>query len=699
LLVLISDWDAWVARRVDSFRFSGDDERVLERRQSMDFVAPPELNQVDPAQAHALGGWPVPVTFVNKWRLQQFSLRDEDGTALPLVPRSQSVPIAAGMLIALANFVLTKKFEPERGRAVPPEVAGALVRIVASDPNDALEECARFGEDWEKNLGAGAAKAKDKLSSDLVFMSLAYELARGFLLLALYPSPPSGRRIVKFGYSSYVVPAERDRWPVRFGHTLRTMCNWSRDRMDSGWWKTRSRLDQRQIGRAVISTRCEMGSRDLREGGPSIACVQLRISGPKRSTRTVRMRPNTAIAIDGLPRGSYAVHVKGRSGFVVDDKEDHAFEISPGAAARVEVRARRADVSKRYVWAPPLLARPASNLRALSRGLAWHSKPLALRVRVGDGGSYHCEFEAPPGMHTTRARLVTDAQGERGPLRLLDVVLASTQFAHLYAPAQQARPAAGYAYFNLRPRVETIARPAFTTAMVAAIMLFFLLLSWDPRRGFEEHGPKDSSALLVLLLGAPTALAAYFAQAVPSRVTNSMLYGLRLAAILPAVLVVAAAGVILVGQDRQWADESLWALFLLAVVTIVALWFAQHYAEHPREQRRIDPRQGAGFQRQFSVSAAPDRPADSAPRSTPATVSDAAETIDPCAVRDRLLERAGGMSSSTLRALLSQPWRIGWDSRIPPALYFDSAETAPTFLGLASEDDVAKLRSQLGGRD
>ncbi len=145
VLALVADWDAWVARRVDSFCFVGDDERVLERRQSMDFMFPPLARHLAPLTSE-LGGLPVPVTFVNKWRLPEFSLREENGRPLALAARSQSTQIASGMLLALASLRKCGSVIPDPKQLVPLEVRRRLVQIVNSEPSQALSICARLGE-------------------------------------------------------------------------------------------------------------------------------------------------------------------------------------------------------------------------------------------------------------------------------------------------------------------------------------------------------------------------------------------------------------------------------------------------------------------------------------------------------------------------------------------------------------------------
>jgi hypothetical protein len=69
------------------------------------------------------------------------------------------------------------------------------------------------------------------------------------------------------------------------------------------------------------------------------------------------------------------------------------------------------------------------------------------------------------------------------------------------------------------------------------------------------------------------------------------------------------------------------------------------------------------------------------------------------AVRDLMLERATGMRAITRKKLFSQPWWKFWAHDIPPALYFDSAETPPTFFGLERAPDASgidRLRCHVG---
>lgn len=589
LLELVSDWDSWVSRRVDSFYFAGDDERVLCRRQSVDFRVPRELTDVDPDLIAPLGGFPVPLTFVNKWRLPEFSLRDERDGAIPLVARQDSVPIAAGMLLALGTWVVSGGVHlvPQMRSVMPRGLRSCLYDIVSSDPVEGLRLCADLGPGADPELKPEEHRWRAQLATNETFMSLAYELARGFPMLAVLASPCGERRIWKFSYNSYVVPTSRERVSTWRHHRRRKRKHGVPDITDSQL----PTPEAVNTGQLVLSSLCDETPRGLREGGPAVAAALATISHERGWSRAVRLRPTGALVID-VPAGHYTMKLDRESGFGVTNAPTEEFEVFAGGETRIHIRTKRDDVTAPVTLAPRL-ARPASFVQTLVRGSAWQSKPLVVRIRLGDGGSYHGEFEAPPGLHVTRARLVSNADEAGGEQHakgeVADLVLASTQRSHLYAPAHHAKPATGYAFLDLRARVETIARPAFFTAFAATGMLAFVSAFWHAHTGFKRNGPDDSTALLVVILGGPSALAAYFAQAVHSRVTNAMLYGLRLLALLPAALSLAAGAIMLVGQHREWSHWVLWGFVVLSGVTTAALGVAAYFAEgHPREQRMRD---------------------------------------------------------------------------------------------------------------
>jgi hypothetical protein len=703
LLRLIADWDAWVSRRVDSFYFAGDDERVLHRRQSVDFKLPSLWRTLDPSLLRRLGGVPVPITFVSKWRLPEFSLRDGSGNTVSLLQREESIPLATAMLVALAVHV-TGPHRLGLSRSgldvLPLEIQRQLHAIASGEPSVSLRRCIDF---QRTELANPALRPwREKLAGNELFMSLAYELAGGFLMTAVVPeSAGDSRQVLKFSYNSYVVPAERDRLPVRIQHGLRWLEYRSRDAIDPVHWRRSSSRckvsetlgDSAGTGRLALSSSCDGTPDQLRHRAHTIACAIAEVKGRGWARQNIRLRPSGLVTLRGMPAGSYRIRFKDCSGFWVEPKEVHC-EIRPGETTRVAVRVRRVTYSKRELLASPKFAALPWRAKRVSRGLAWSSKPLAIRVRIGGGGSYHCEFEAPPGLHITRAKLVSNLDGNEGNetirkrrqrARYVDTVLENAQRAHLYGPARRAAPATAYVYLNLRPRAETIVRPATYTAVFTVALLAALALIWELGSLDFENLPW---ALFAILLGGPGALAAYFAQAVPSRVTNAMLYGVRLTALLPVAMSLFAAAAML--HWGSGAGTPLLVISGMALIPFAALKASYHLAEHPWEQRANNYHQGPDFE---ATHLEPGE-ADEAP--PPSELDCSLEGADlRAAIRDRMLERIGGMTHATRRKLLGQRWFVKWEREVPPALYFDSAEPPAVFIGLRAQAGRGKLREAM----
>lgn len=706
LLGLVSDWDAWVSRRVDTFFFAGDDERVLHRKQSVDFALPAGLVSLDSPLIDRYGGYPVPITFVTKWRLPEFSLRDNAGHVGSLIQREDSATLAAAMLIVLGTLVKSKGDDMasphDVNSTMPIELRETLCNIVSSEPDKSLQACVDF---QSTSLAPENLRPwREVLSRSELFMSLAYELAQGFLLTVVVPPADSSRRVLKFSYNSYVVPVDRDPWFVKLNHLTRWVGTLSRDAIDPAEWlrsapyKRRWRGSKGEDGQGalVISSVCEEGLRQLRYGAPSVACAVAALRG-ETGRQNIRIRPSGVVSLRGLLPGKYSLSLSSRSGYVIEPRSI-SFEIEPGATTRVHIRSRRYKFARYQTRAAPRTSTAPTRGKKVARGFGWNSKPLVIRVRLGGGGSYHCEFEAPAGLHVTRGKLVSNldgnefitepSKGERvaySRARDVDTVLESTQRAHLYAPVSGGGPSTGYVFLNLRPRVETIVRPATLTAMFTLIVLGVLSFLWlDPPKGFDTGAPP--LALLAILLGGPGGLAAYFAQAVPSRVTNAMLYGIRLVSLVPLVISLMAAAAIL-----GWGENAGWPLVAVAGVGLlatVALLFTYWFAEHPREQKPVGSRQGADFEeahldRSREGSAITRTSID--PRTSAAEVG--------LAIRDRMLERSGGLTAATRAKLLWQRWFWLWETEVPPSLYFDSAEAPAVFLGPASRIERERLMS------
>ena len=725
VLGLVSRWDTWVNRRVDSFAFAGDDERVLARRHSMDFEVPNGLAEAS-RDLEWMRGIPIPITILDKWRISEFSLRDDRGRALSLLTRSESTRIMSSALVELASREGKGHVRQADGHssvtALPDTIRDVIANIVCGERSDAVRVCATFVatararpnpipnaqtvEDWATALAASPE-----------FMGLAFELARGFVLFARYPADAEGHQLLKMSYNSYVVPPSKD--PVLVGvafrHFGRSLRNRSRDSSETRPWKVARDGQPGQLGGSFFVTALhdvsmrpsDAGTIPEKERSPALACAFVTLSHGMRR-RTLRVRPNGAIGITGLPDGHYQASISPASGFEIKKCSRASFSIKNGAAEsgsteRMTIRVERARVTKRIVPATAKMATKAAFVRRFLRGLAWSSKPLIIRIRVWEGGSYHCEFRAPDGMHVTRAKLVSD-QDARSAIRdgTINLKLESVQTAHLYASRvpepgtnerRALRPTAGYVLVNLRPRVETIARPGYMTALLTLAVVAVLTHLWDPEAGFTG-ALANPAALLALLLGAPGVLTAAYRQVVHSRVTNAMLYGLRLASLAPALIPVAFGVFVLAGPGHDWGPGlfgAVWPLTLIVAAAAIALLVmggVAYAAEHPPEQRKSDAGQGPGFESKLLGGAAGTADnEDSELAADRITLADKVrrDTDGAASVREVMMDLANGLSTETRRNLLGK--LVVWSPRrrqdIPPALFFDSSQTPPTFVDVS----------------
>jgi hypothetical protein len=725
VLELASEWDAWVSRRVDSFVFAGDDERELHRHQSLDFQVPSHLWEVKSPLLREIGGFPVPVTFIRKWRLAQFNLREESGASVSLLQREQSVRISAAMLIALGTFVKTGKLRlDESGYLEMPEpLRRRLATIPGSEPTEALMRCVRLSEPLDPAAGHEAEAWRQALARDETFMSLAYELAEGFLVMAAVRQDERlPRCVLKFSFNSYVSTAPRDGVRAYFSHLGRRVRRLARDAVDPVEWARparRRRLDgvgpdPSTAGRLIFSTLCEEAPEGLNRPASSLTAALATIEGPRvrklipfapfprlRRRQTVRLRPSGVVSMDGLPPGDYTIRLRPQSGYELSD-ERFVFTIAAGEISRLSLRTRHVKLSNYVTRAPATLSSPAPLGKAIIRGLGWRSKPLAIRVRAGEGGSYHCEFEAPAGLHITRARLVSNldgnADGRVDDPRVdgvdrphdVDLVLKSTQRAHLYAPAGGTGPATAYAVMNLRPRRETIVRPALITGVAAAAVLVFIGLVANSLDSESAGEPTELPwTFFALLLAGPGALAAYISQAVGSRVTNAMLWGLRLLALVPTILSLAGVGALFLSKRLNGPELGLWIPCVVTGLSAAMLAITYRVTEHSPEQKLSDYRQGRHFESRYAA-----RPFGQATAPAPAAhreYVDAPGVDSAVTIRDQMLERIGGMTHATRRVVLGERSLNFWELEVPPALFFDSADSPAAFRGLATQE-MALLR-------
>jgi len=178
LPTLIVSWASWIDRRVEQFEPI---DRIKVRRYcSVDFRLPN-------AQAVQIGGTDqvlVPFSFLRKTTLHNFSLRDDEGRALPFLIRDENAHVAVALLSGLLQRAVSDGRRDEIESAIPeivlgaPETAAGVVRSL--HPPAGAD-----GQAWNE------------------FIALAADFAHNFLGLTLVPNSWVGeRRVIKYQYDS-----------------------------------------------------------------------------------------------------------------------------------------------------------------------------------------------------------------------------------------------------------------------------------------------------------------------------------------------------------------------------------------------------------------------------------------------------------------------------------------------------------------
>lgn len=604
LLALIGDWDSWVNRRVDNYRMTEEDPSVVIHRSSVDFRLPQFAAGGRRLAADLrLGGFPVPVAFDAKWRLRSFDLRDESGCSVSLLAREQQTPIVAGVLIAYAHYVMEGAFPPSSKLAIPLDIQHDLRAIVNEERDTAVDVCARLGEDRPAD-GPDTALWRAKLASDRGFMELAQELAQTFLVLVAC-SDLSERRVLKISREeatmTHLVWAQAGKRSIDFkrpGPWRTTVQELRRlPRALSGGKVSRPLAGYdpgpREVGEmhlSCVGSTQMVGSR--RSGGDDASVVaKLKLTGHPGVFLDIKLKMNSAPAIRGLPVGTYDVRFEPLDGVRLIGSSRQSVEVRADVAGHATVRCSRFPKSNaHHAFSDDLLRRP-SRLRRLQQGIGWRSKLMIFAIRVGNGGSYHFEFEAPPGIQVTRAKLVDDSRG------LQDLIKRGFQRTNLYVPRDRCDPATAYALLNIRPRAETVVRTATLTALFAFAVLVGLALEWwlDGRPG---------SAAPAFLLAVPGGLSAYMAQSVPNRVTAEWLYGLRLAAIAPGVLCFAGAALLIVAKDSSLGLPLFGGVTVASGLVLLSFMRTWRWVTRPPEQSASKRAQGPAYARRVETQEA-----------------------------------------------------------------------------------------------
>ena len=435
LLRLLGNWDVWVLRRVEGVEF--ETAASLRRRVSVDFLLEPAIF------GDATFEWGdreihyVPIAVLNKQPLTRFDVRDEAGSALPVMSRNKNAKITAAALIALAQSVLAaqlrlqdeNRFSHIRSPeiAIPGDLEHDFWRLAhldftrrgdAEDAEVVYRSLATAAVDapapvsswpWtQEDEGAWTADIDTEhwrwaLASDADFMRFASDFSRVFPVAVPIAYEPGARRLVKFSYTQHL------RYPE--AQLARRFKAWTAPRLARRW------------------NRAEDWFEGLRE----------------HQTARDRSIPEQHEAASALSDGD-------------------------GVSLRTKV----------FRW------------------LGWGATPLPLWApAVGHGRSYHLDVTVPAGIQIRRARLIVKRAGQDDEPLPARWGYRSVRDVHLYASGV-GQNATAEATIHFRPEAALLQRAATIAGGVTAIALTLLYVYAGQ---IDDAGAQTAGAILVVVPG------------------------------------------------------------------------------------------------------------------------------------------------------------------------------------------------------
>jgi hypothetical protein len=182
---LMFPWDQWVHRRVDRVTFS--DEDAIFRKVSVDFTLPHWFHEYRKTPPKKPKRQLVPLGFLRKEALVNFSLQDEDGSSLPLLSAPQDAQVAEAVLLHLAEISIQA--------SIPDEVRHDIRDLVREPPTAASETYLRLFTARDKAL-----TTREALTGMPMFASTASLFRDSFLTLSMFDIRRYERRIIHYSY-------------------------------------------------------------------------------------------------------------------------------------------------------------------------------------------------------------------------------------------------------------------------------------------------------------------------------------------------------------------------------------------------------------------------------------------------------------------------------------------------------------------
>jgi hypothetical protein len=204
---LLATWDRWVNRRVERVTFC--DADALRRDVSVDFTLPLWFHDRRKA-AHSVPRrfanrsklakvrtqiprrQLIPLAFLRKGILVNFSMRDEAGNSLPLLTSAQNAQVAEAVLLSLATRILGD---------VPKAICCDIRDVVRESHNSSTRPSpAEIAHNSLFNNRDHALPQREALGRYGTFTSAASTFVKYFLALSMLDIYPTQRRIIHFSY-------------------------------------------------------------------------------------------------------------------------------------------------------------------------------------------------------------------------------------------------------------------------------------------------------------------------------------------------------------------------------------------------------------------------------------------------------------------------------------------------------------------
>lgn len=185
---LLLPWDRWVHRRVERAVFC--DDNALRRETSVDFTLPQWFHNARKTPKGQAIRQLVPLGFLRKGVLVNFSLQDETNLSLPLLTSPQNSQVAAAILRSLAQGVLGD---------IPEGIRCDLRSLVRESPDNAAATHFHLFNEHD-----AAWEQREALKQSETFVNISELFRDHFLALTMLKIGRHERRVLHFSYEESV---------------------------------------------------------------------------------------------------------------------------------------------------------------------------------------------------------------------------------------------------------------------------------------------------------------------------------------------------------------------------------------------------------------------------------------------------------------------------------------------------------------